>query len=501
MTYTKQADFGNQAGKQKRGLAFPPVLTTNLPTTSTSAVRNHIQACIRIPNGFLDAEYANGLAVMFRVFGGDVGEDTRDRYNFALHKPVKSLTAYASGWKIIDAPYEGPTDFGLMGAQRRGQYIYGVGGQNTTGSGAFRYQFVDRFHGSYGRERRQHDNSVYFEGLGGAASGAPTDSFVYASNAEMFVSDHEPPLVWWLSGNTVGRAIDDGTPWAWHWKSEDQRGFGSGDDSLPYYETHHFRFPFWHTWQDYEAPEHALPPALVHPWSVGDYGDPQMWWFLPERLATGEFTGRLDIYRAEWKTNQYRADRGWVLLGPRWVSGDPRITGDIHVGDLVAGRATQTDTSTNTTGLAFEHNWQDHYVGTVGPFRGANFTGAATYVVKVIRDPRRTKRLILVMSSQASPGTDGWGAAWHASSPDDGTHWGRTHQIHPFLKTRDGFTGGPFADTPSVTLATSGDLLIPGVATYHDKAQQSLISVNHDDASVANADELSVFFRRGAGGK
>lgn len=509
MTYAKQVDLGNpQSGRQKRGLAFPPVLTTNLPTTNSSPDRNHIQACIRIPNGFLDEQYANGLAVMYRVFGGNVADDSRDNYTFALHKPVKNLTAYASGWVTIDAPYEGPTVFGVMGAQRRGQYIYGVGGQQTSGTGAFRYQFVDRFHGVYGRERRHHDNSVYFEGLGGAAAGAPTDSFGYEKNVEMFVSDHSPPQIWWLSGNTVGRVIDDGSTWAWHWKSEDQRGFGFGDDSTPYYPTHRFKFPFWHTYQDYEAPAQALLPALVHPWGVGDYGDPQMWWFLPERLKTGEFTGRLNVYRSQWLTNKYRSDRGWIRLNPRWQAGDPRLGtpayAGIAAGDYVAGRTTLVDTSTNTSSLAFEHDWNntDHLVGTVGPFRGAQFgSDNSDYVVKVIRDPRRHKKLILIMTTQASVGTDGWGGAWYVNSPDDGVHWGRSHRVQPFLKARDGFTGGPYVTAPSVTLATSGDLLIPGVATYNDEAQQSLISVNYDNAGVGNADELSVFFRRGAGGK
>ena len=509
MTYEKQADLGNSpAQKQRTGLPFPPVVTTNLPTSGFNMDRNHIQAVIRTPNGFLDEPYANGLCVMYRVQAGDGYEgDPRDVYRFALHKPVKNFENLATGWVNIEAPYEGPTTSGVLGAQRRGQYIYGVGGQTTSGTGAFRYQFVDRFNGLYGRERRHHDNSVYFEGLGGAASGAPLDSLMYAENNEMFVSDTDPPQIWWLSDNSVGRIIDDGTTWAWHWQSEDQRGFGFGDDSTPYYATHRFKFPFWHTWQDYEAPDHAIKPALVQPWSGGDYDEPEMWWFIPERLKTGEFTKRLNIYRSHWKRNQYRADRGWVRLGPRWVAGDPRLGtppyAGIKVGDLVAGRTSQSDATTNTEGLAFDHDWfnEDHLVGTVGPFRGAKFRAdPQAYIPKVIRDPRRHNKLTMALLTRDSVYGDGWDGAWYVHSADDGKTWGRARHISPAIKDRDGFNGGPYAGTPSLTLATNGDLIIPAVAAYHGQAHQSLASVNYNHAGVGSPEQLSVVFRRGEGG-
>lgn len=516
MSWAPQVQHGNAPSQQQaaRGLAYPPILTTDIPgAVGENSQLNSIHAAVRIPHGFLDQPFADGIASVVTNFVGQNSFETISNYRLFAHARNDTLTGYATGWKIVDGSLDGPLNWALMGAQRQGQYVYNVTHGASSRSGAPMEQYVDRFHGLYARERRHHDNSIRYEGLGGAASGATVPSLAPGSNADLFVSDHAVPQIWFLSGNSVGHTLDDETTWAWHWRSEDQRGHGGGDTSLPYYPFHRFKYRFWHHYQDYQPPQETrISPALVHPWSAGDLGPPQMWWFVPERLATGEFTQRVHIFRSLWLKNQYRAGRGFSTLAPRWLATDPRLkvnggTVDANPGDPLEGHVSLEDSSTNAEGFSFEHNWfsPKHFVSTVGPFRGALFgdvgggVGNIQPVFRVIRDPSRHDRLVLGMFGQGSVFGDGWDAAWYAYSGDDGKTWGYTKQMNPFARTRNEMTQGAYSTTPTMLITTGGDVLVPATAAFQNVPSYSFAAVNYSATGAGDDDRRSTVWRRPRG--
>lgn len=488
----------------KRGLSNPPILTTDVTRVNGSQLEfNHIMGSCRVPNGFLDKKYAGGLVMIYRLYDGSTSFDDKTSHGFAVHAPTQDVSGYSAGWKLVDSSEDGQTDSGIVAAQRRGQYVYGLTSGFLTGSGAATFQFGDRFHGLYGAERRHHDNSIRYEGLGGAASGATVPSMGTGDNADMFVSDHDPPRLWFLSGTTAGFLVDNGATWAYHWEAEDQRGFAGGSTD-PFYPSQRFKFQFWHYYQDYVKPiSTALRPALVHPWSAGDYGDPEMWWAVPEQTQTGSFTQRLRLYRSRWSLGTFREDRGYVTLTPRYVEHESTPPG--QVGQYVPGRVTLMDTSSNTNDVSFEHDWFDdsHYVGTVGPFRGVTFGGGidANRVIRVTRDPRRSGRLVFGLFQNGSAFGDGWDGAWYAVSPNDGASWGRARQMNPFAKSRNGMTVSSYRNVPSMTVAKNGEILVPAASSFDGKASHSFAVVNYDAASAGSPDRERIVWRRGEGGE
>lgn len=496
--------------KRKRGMANPPILTTDMGQVKGGGVlgRNHIKGAVRIPNGFLDSRYAKGVAAMWqREIGTNSFDDEFNDYGLAVHAPNEDVTAYAQGWRNVEGSVEGNVQNGVMGAQRRGQYVYGITSSYYTSQGGATYQYVDRFHGIYGAERRHHDKAHGYEGFGGAAAGQPEPSFRISRNTEIFVSDHAPPRFWYLNETTCGYLLDDDTCWAWHYRANDNRAFGS-DSQAPFYGRQAFKFQYWHYYQNYKKPSKKwLDPTLVHPWRSGDYGPPEMWWFKPEVTSTGEYTQRVKIYRSEWRPGQYRDDRGWLTLAPRYVAHE--TTPDGMVGEIVPGTVSLDDTSTNVDGLAFEHDFHDeeHYVGTVGPFRGAMFANRGEdsmfgdgRTIKVIRDPRRRNRLILGMFQPGSIFGQGWDGAWFAVSPDDGKRWGRTRQMNPFAQTKNGMAVDSFQALPSMLMTTGGDLLVPAAASFNDKPLHSFAVVNFSAAVSNRPEQERTVWRRGAGG-
>lgn len=521
---------GNSAARPTPGMAYPPILTTDLPIRDFSGSLNNVYSfggtgtnftlsVTRLPRGFREKDYADGLAVMFRLKYPSGAHETRDRFQFGFHKPAADVKGYSQGWTVLDSPDAGPTYTGVMGAQRRGEWVYGIAGQTFQG-GQRRTQFVDRMNSFKIRERRQHDDATYYEGLGGAASGATTDSFMMHRNMELFVSDHAEPELYYLSGFSIGKTTDrNGLPMAYHWVQEDQRGFGGGDTSLPFYPYHRFKYEFWHTWQDLDrGPANTQYPALVFPWRCGDYLPPEAWFFVPEKTQSNTYTGRLKIYRSTYGPNQWSSDYGPLRLTSRWLPSDPRLkvnggTVDAQPGDYLRNYTVgDTKADRNPTMSAYNGQWyQDkHLVGVVGPFRGAIWSdkrdspNGSGRVFKVVRDPRRKDRLHLAMfqtsSVFAQPGS--WDGVWFAQSQDDGRTWGRARQMNPFVEDRPPHWSATHeGGSPSLAITTGGDLLGLARATFKGEAQQSLLNINYAGGGiVTDYEREQVVFRQGSGG-
>jgi hypothetical protein len=524
---------GNSAAKPTPGMTYPPILTTDLPINDFDAAMNNLYSfggdgtnftlgVIRTPLGFREADYAGGLCVMFRLKYPSGAHETRDLFNFGFHKPATNVKGYAAGWTVLSAPDAGPTYVGVMGAQRRGEWVYGIAQQSFQG-GQRRTQFVDRMNSYKIRERRVHDDATYYEGLGGAASGATTDSFMPAENMDLFVSDHAEPELYYLSEFGAGKTTDvNGLPMAYHWVAEDQRGFGSGSTD-PFYPTERFKYEFWHTYQEMDGigPANTQFPSLVFPWRCGDYLAPEMWFFVPEMSQSSTYTGRLKIYRSVYRPGQWKFERGPVRMTSRWLAGDRRLkinggTVNAQPGDLV-GRFTYMDTAEvrNPTASAYDTTWfQDaNLVGVIGPFRGAiwgperNSANGYDRVFRVVRDPRRKDRLHLAMfqKGNAFPRDNDaprhWDGVWFAQSQDDGKTWGRTKQMTPFVEDRAHWQAGPSGGAPQLAVTNNGDLIGLARANFKGDDQQALLNINYSGGGiVTDYDRQRVIFREGSGG-
>jgi hypothetical protein len=384
-------------------------------------------------------------------WNGDPTATTGSAY-IGLHRRAAS-TRMGRGWAVVDGSYIPSTGWMHLAAQRRGEYIYGVTTGTASATEDINTAFAVRCPTVDYSETRHWQVSPVFENDGEQSMtfGAVHSLWGPASNFDMHISDHDQPSIWLLQGHQVMFAQDTGIPWSYQWQSEP----GPFADMSTYQPNYRYKYQMPCYFQAYYNRPYFLPPALVFPWSDGDYGPPELWWFGMENYQ-GAFTGRLTIYRSTWAAGNFAPSAG--------LEGSPHNS--------------ITRTAYNPDGYAFNHFWFDpaNIVGTVGPFNidmnhGFN---PATYVPRVIRSTKNKNVLQLALMTVAST-SSGWNGVHLAHSEDDGKHWSRPWQTFPGA-AGDQFTtvGPPHSGTLGIAMDSTGGVWSPIYFNRKGKDSQAL---------------------------
>lgn len=463
-----------------------------------------IMAMDNLPNSFGVSENQKGIIAAFNVQNYDGSQTLR----VAMRKPTVTLRDYQTGWDdlpelTIPIP-TGTTDVSFkagigIASQRQGQFSY-----------VFRHR-VSR--GIFGNtvfvnvSKVTRDEYVESAGIAGGVSlidGDATDDteplISAVNNGQFFVSDEETPFIWNVyggvqSGNTAyfsGFRDDNSQDIGDNWVA------GNGIDA----GTHYMRGQSAAYYQEFTLPSghYGYGPYMVHPWSSGQYGAPELWYLLYEFDTTGQTTGRFVIYRARWKKSQY-------VKTSITFHDDP---------DYEAGRTTYP--RLNPLGYGFEHDvFNDtHKVGVIGPFQEipvfnpqgnvvARFQNSGNTTVtkiplsspvanalgfNVVRDTKRLNVLHMVIADGGSYPTDAGmlNRIWYVNTSDDGATWSRITQIGPGIVPDQQGTPGTDPDVVSRTsIPTKYGLLAAQYVGYEDYLQTNdVIGVppvvrTHDD--------------------
>lgn len=436
-------------------IAHPPVVTLDLGSNGVAG--NYVQSVVRIPDGFRDEPYAGGLAVAFKYGGesldwsGEAPDGNTGASYLGLHRRAAS-TRMGAGWAVVEGSYMPQAGWVHMAAQRRGEYLYAVTAGNNP-SGNLETAFGVRCPTLSFSETRHWQACPIYENDGESSItfGAVHSMWQAHPNFEMHVSDHENPFIWFLQGHQAMLVQDSGVPWSYQYKTEQS----VLSDVYPYhpYYTYSWQMPAY--FQAYYNRVNFLLPTLVFPWSAGDYGTPEMWWFERETYQ-GEFTGRLTIYRSRWAAGNFRAKAGLA-----------RSSHNTVVGGFNAEQA------------AFDHFWykSTNIVGTVGPFPGINpkTNDLSGYVPRVIRSTKNRDVLQFALLTVDSTLPGGWDGVWLAHSEDDGAHWSHPRQVSPGA-AGDVHTvvGPPGSGTLEIAMDSFGGIWSPITFTRNSKDAQAL---------------------------
>lgn len=446
-----------------------PLLITDAPITDSpnQTITNGdpggpkgISSTVVVPNGYGTAKYRRGLSFIY------------GRRNFAraasqamqIHPPA-NLEGYRRGWASLPNmgqnpgnPTDGNTITGMAAAQVQGEWMYYF----CTGRTGFSDTIL-----IFKNNQADFSLSVYSRSY--VLTFGQISLFQAVSDA--FIADTSPVQVF------VKCTVSGSTPTEIAWFVDNRLDLGDRFDSMPFVNADngvstpgtgiHITGKFGQGLQRYESPagvtSHPHGANLVHPWSAGDYGAPQLWWWVAEK-KNGSFTGRFKIYYSKFYKNM------WQPMNPghpfphdaRDVLHNPNAShSEGAVGIDVQPDATGNN---NPHGNAFERKF--HYLGTVGPFPDMSTVDVGGWPsIKVLRSRRKRNRLYFVamgtsksMAASASASFSGradfFNGGWYAISEDDGKHWGAPKQMVRANQHLDGFVDyNPVVTNEDIILA------------------------------------------------
>lgn len=447
----------------------------------------------RLPKGFLDEGYANGLAVAY------VGwHDGRAVGSISCHKPSGSIKALSRQWSansledgaaIVDTT---PGMQAVYGAQELGEFAYFIYQRSRgTDSGVFDYsEFVVRFNqASYVEARYHHPfyggGEVMYSLGGGSAFIEPYPENLFSLgqwNTALHVSDTFPPRLWYLSGDRMIHWIDSDdanqnqAPYAQRWRRREDALSTAPHLQGPW----RIKFQGAHYLQRYITGSGVRGPVLVHPWANAST-DPELWYFV---ARSG---GGYNIYRASWRSGE------WQLPPSPYT---PQLESDDGFA-VIEDHGDGTYPHLNPNGYAFEHDWhkESNFVGRFfGETRGTSLLGAS---IKIVRDARRIGRLYMIVAGGPSP-SGYYGGSFFAVSEDDGGTWSRMRRLSPFPRTSgEGLLHGGAGDSMQGTVNRSGMVVVPGRGRYGGTSVRSLLTLNPNAGGVTSNRERPYVYKRG----
>lgn len=368
----------------------------------------------RLPNGFQDKEYRNGLAFGLTHQYQYSATELQDVSYAYIHRKEEDPSGYERNWVRLDetavgGPY-GPLAYAggwsqvILAPQRMGPYVYGIG--------LYMDSFTDdeifslwRFKDASTVETLEYiytdggastvERSAFLKVFEGVSNYPAMELY---GNCEMFVSDERPARIFFLGGRKA----------TW-WDDDSKHGLyvtSYGNDPTA-------SGPAWLNRQTFaaQAADELPNPSLVFPWASGDYGAPQVWFYKKVKKA-GKNTGQIAIYRSKFDGSEW--DEDW-------------------------------DSSANK-------------VGVFGPLDGLQLEGNGDQqhdplVIKVARDPRSKNHLRMVVAAgnefDDSPAYENYATRsnppmmWTLDSYDDGLTWLRSRK---FPVAKRGVYGGPIGN-------------------------------------------------------
>lgn len=413
-------------------IANPPIFDTDVPTSEnyfTHTIGASTGGAIPAHNfthpyaqqnpGFIAQDNAplghgqNGQGIYGLTFTKDDSYYGYYALRLAFHKQSGNVIDYQTGWRVSDpalastTPSSGAFDYrtyGNLAAQRLGDYVYVITWNSTrTGSMPDGFGFPTRFDtngnfkifkvGPSGNPTTVLNQTISTVSedpaigitqcpLPGLISGYGAGS---GSRTELFVSDDATPFIWhtsgdisnlWVGGNPVWTCAfqeSGGSPGSWK-DSNDGKHHLTGQIGAYAQQSH------------LPAGQYGFGPYLVHPWSAGNYGPPEQWYFICR--GAGKQCA-FDIYRSVWARGQYVRDSSIVLADDSAFMANSR--------QYPAG---------NPDGWAFDHDWYQasKKVGTCGPFPDADVLNRADAhgnsivypYFRVLRDRKRIGQLHIV---------------------------------------------------------------------------------------------------------
>lgn len=324
----------------------------------------------------LDAD--NGLWALFATMDASYGGFPAMR--LAFHQQSRSLQGYATRWEEVellahvapDAQAFSAFVTGGLAAQRLGNYVYVFGVSSkvtvtTTGTDGFptrldadTHLIVQRIGPGRSISTRYNIDCSTTGEVGDLRSLIPIPNFGQSQH-QFFVSDDATPFIWGACGDLSSRFnVIPGPSW------EGVGSFGFADSGGADFGT----FKSRQTTGSYEATGqlgaylqvsnmpnndvYVFGPTLVFPWRAGNYGAPELWYFVMHGSGKGAV---YDIYAAKWARNQYqRIDNVTITDDTSFQAGHRRFP------------------TRNPDGYAFDSNWyqSQNKIGRVGPFVNAD---------------------------------------------------------------------------------------------------------------------------------
>lgn len=453
----------------------------------------YVGAVTRLPQGFLDDKYRNGLGVVYMA-----NHEGHSHVSIGCHAKNASIKGLARNWSrssLDDAVSNGEQSSAghaaVMGSQELGEFCYAIfrvsSFPSTTGSYS---EHLVRFNqAAYVEARYHHARPPGFEIImaPGTAYFYPESLFNLGQwNTHLHVADTFPPKLWYVSGDQVIHWVDyddptrNQAPYAQRWRRQ-QNLLQAGPYPVGPWR---IKFQGAHFIQRYIMPSNIRGPVLVCPWS-NHTADPELWYFVKS-----DKVGGYAIYRASWRAGE------WKLPPSPYGSGAEHELGDGYaVIEDDQGGGTFPDQNPN--GYAFEHDWRKES-NLVGYFYGGPRDGSLlSSRIKIVRDARRLDRLHMIVEGGSSP--DGhYAASYYAMSNNDGATWSRLRRMSPYpLTSGPGVVHGGSGDHIQGTVDASGLVVVPGRGEVGGVSVRSLLALNPNAGGVASNDARPYVFRRG----
>jgi hypothetical protein len=359
-------------------LARPPLIDTTIPTSENFYTGHAVDAPeVNVHHRYApDATGINALAltpaghgkgsnagIWASVLTMDSSTGGAPVARLAFHPNSRSIQDYVSKWEVEEEPLasiEPDADIWShavrsdIASQRLGNYVYAFASYSTAKVTEFFDFFPSRIDATQGiiikrigpnksiTTRLVQDCSTY--GDGDDRHVIPHLGFYENKHHQFFVSDDATPFIW----TTFGDISDAASGYF---------GFADTGSSFGTLTQNIFTARYTATGQlgafyqnTYSATGTSFGPVLVFPWRCGNYGAPELWYFVMRGIRQKAV---FDIYAARWKRHQYQRVPNLTL------GDDP---------DFEAG--TRRFPTGNPDGYAFEYDWfhKSKKVGTVGPF-------------------------------------------------------------------------------------------------------------------------------------
>lgn len=443
----------------------------------------YVAAVNRLPQGFLEERYRNGLAVCYIAY-----HKGRAHVSISCREPTNELRPLSRQWAqsaLDDADVisdDVPTASAVMGAQERGEFCYVIFKRSSGVTGGIGSVFgvsehLIRFNqASYAEARYHHP----FKGGGEVTytlsatamftEPYPEELFSLSSwNTALHVSDTFPPRLWYLSGERMIHWVDSDdprknqAPWSHRWRSRENLL----SETPHYHGPWRIQYQGAHYVQHYPTNNRTRGPILVCPWRNRST-DPELWYLV-------EVDAGFKIYRARWRPGQWRRPK---------IAGNEVYDGTAEILDYGSGKYPKF----NPDGYAFEHHWMrtSNLVGHIrGKPQNASLMGAS---IKIVRDARRIDCLWMIVTSG--------GAAYYGASFDDGATWGQMRRL-PLPRTSGvNLVHGGMTSAATGTIDRRGALVLPGRGRISGTTVRSLLT-SYRGSGVSKSAGRPYVFRRG----